>query len=79
MTPSILIIGESIKGDNYCGIVLPYLIREVKRLMGDEPFLFIQDGAPAHKANLTQQWFRDHNITLLLERNGQETVWILSY
>ena len=42
MTPPIFIIGESIKGANYRNIVLPHLIREVKRLMGDEPFLFYE-------------------------------------
>ena len=25
----------------------------------------MQDGAPAHKANLTQQWLRDHDITFI--------------
>ena len=65
MTPPIFIIGESIKGANYRDIVLPHLIREVKRLMGDEPFLFMQDGAPAHKANLTQQWLRDRDIPFI--------------
>ena len=65
MTPPIFIIGESIKGDNYFDIVFPHLIREVKQLMGDELFLFMQDGAPAHKANLTQQWLRDHDITFI--------------
>ena len=33
--------------------------------MGDEPFLFMQDGAPAHKAKLTQQWLRDRNIPFI--------------
>ena len=66
MTPPILIIGESIKGANYCDIVLPHLIREVKQLMGGEPFKKkMQDGAPAHKANLTQQWLRDHDIPFI--------------
>ena len=65
MTPPIFIIGGSIKGANYCDIVLPHLIREVERLMGDEPFLFMQDGALAHKANLNQQWLRDRNIPFI--------------
>ena len=65
MTPPIFIIGESIKGANYRDIILPHLIREVKRLMGDEPFIFMQDGAPAHKSNLTQQWFLNRNIPFI--------------
>ena len=65
MTPPIFIIGESIKGASYCDIVLPRLIREVKQLMGDKPFLFMQDSAPAHNSNLTQQWLRDHDILFI--------------
>ena len=65
MMPPIFIIGESIKGSNCCDIVLPHLIRELKRLMGDEPFLFMKYGAPAHKAHLTQQWLRDHDIPFI--------------
>ena len=65
MTPPIFIIGESIKGASYCDIVLPHLIREVNPLTGDEPFIFMQDGAPAHKDNLTQQWLRDRNIPFI--------------
>ena len=66
--PPIFIIGESIKGANYSNIVLPHLIREVKRLMGDEPFLFMKDGDPAHKANLTQKWLRDSDIPFFNSR-----------
>ena len=33
--------------------------------MGDEPFLFIQDGDPAHIANLTQQWLSDRGILFI--------------
>ena len=33
--------------------------------MGDEPFLFMQDGAPAHKANLTQQWLCERDILFI--------------
>ena len=35
--------------------------------MGDELFLFMQDGAPANKANLTQQWLRDRDIPFILQ------------
>ena len=65
MTPPIFIIGESIKGADYRDIVLPHLIREIKRFMGYEPFLFMKDGAPAHKTNLTQQFSRDSNIPFI--------------
>ena len=76
MTPPVFVIGESIKGSNYRHIVLPHLIREVKQLMGGEPFKKMQDGAPAHKANLTQQWLRDRDIPFTPDRNDQETVRI---
>ena len=65
MTPPIFIIGESIKGANYRDILLPHMIREMKQLMGDEPFLFMKDGAPVHKANLNQQWLRDRDIPFI--------------
>ena len=65
MTPPIYIIGESTKGANYLDIVLPNLIREVKRFMVDEPFLFMQDSAPAHKANLNKQCLQDRNIPFI--------------
>ena len=44
----------------YIDEVLPRLLPEVQRLFGDTPFIWQQDGAPAHTAAATQSWLADH-------------------
>uniref|UniRef100_A0A673CWM2 Tc1-like transposase DDE domain-containing protein n=1 Tax=Sphaeramia orbicularis TaxID=375764 RepID=A0A673CWM2_9TELE len=36
------------------------LLPEARRLYPDGDWIFQQDGAPAHTANVTQTWLREH-------------------
>jgi hypothetical protein len=44
---------------NYVEDVLPVVMSEGKRLLGDS-FIFQQDNATPHKSNLCQTWCREH-------------------
>lgn len=55
----IFVVGK-ITAARYLEEVLPVLIRLVRRKFGDEPFLWQQDKAPAHTANVTQKWCADN-------------------
>lgn len=55
----------NITARRYIDEILVKLIPAVQLLMGDEPFLFQQDGASAHTANITQKWLRDSGISFI--------------
>jgi len=38
----------------------------LKKLYGDEDFIFQHDLAPSHSAKTTGKWFNDHGITVLI-------------
>lgn len=43
----------------YTEEILPQLLAEVKKLMGDEPFTWQQDGDGAHRSKHTQKWLSE--------------------
>lgn len=45
------------------------LLPESKRLFQNEPWVFQQDGAPAHRANTTQQWCQ-RNLADFIDRDA---------
>lgn len=60
-----IFIEGSITADRYISEVLPHLLREIKRLVGDEPFIFQQDGAGAHRAKKTQRYLVEQGVTFI--------------
>ena len=55
--------GDRLNATKYQDEVLEVILTNGGRdLMGNQPFLFTQDGAPAHTANSTQHWLRSRNI-----------------
>ena len=57
-TPIVFIpTGVKINAQTYQNLVLKPIVKDLsKSMFNNEPFLFQQDGAPAHTANTTQSW-----------------------
>ena len=59
-TPLVFIpMGVKINAVTYQNLVLEPVVKDLGvNMFGNQPFLFQQDGAPAHTANSTQEWLR---------------------
>ena len=52
-------MGVKINAVTYQNLVLEPVVKDLGvNMFGNQPFLFQQDGAPAHTANSTQEWLR---------------------
>ena len=60
-TPLVFIpVGVKINALTYQNLILEPILKELKvNMFENQPFLFQQDGAPAHTANSTQEWLRN--------------------
>ena len=51
--------GVNINALNYQNLILEPVVKHLKvDMFSNQPFLFQQDGAPAHTAKSTQEWLR---------------------
>ena len=46
----------------YVAEILTPMLRDIRKLFGDESFILQQDGAGAHRAASTQKWLHEHDV-----------------
>ena len=54
-------VGAKINSSTYQKLILEPVAKDLSKTMfNKEPFLFQQDGAPAHTSNISQNWLREN-------------------
>ena len=54
-------VGAKINSSTYQKLILEPVLKDLsKTIFNKEPFLFQQDGAPAHTSNISQNWLREN-------------------
>ncbi|KAI6652393.1 hypothetical protein LOD99_7407 [Oopsacas minuta] len=61
-TPLVFVpVGVKINSSTYQKLILKLVVKDLSKTMfNKEPFLFQQDGAPAHTSNISQNWLREN-------------------
>jgi transposase len=60
MPPHFFEKGQRITAEVYVDVLSTVVEPWMRQIAGDRHFIFQQDGAPAHTANKTQKWLREH-------------------
>ena len=67
--------GVKINFKTYRDLILETEVKSAgHKLFRNSNWIFQQDGAPAHTANVTQQWFLDKKLNLFPRKNGHHQV-----
>ncbi|GFY01403.1 transposable element Tcb1 transposase [Trichonephila clavipes] len=64
------IVSETVKAMDYIEIIQNKLLPTVRDLLGNQSWIFKDDNAPCHRANVVQKWLKDHTVNIM-NRPGQ--------
>lgn len=78
------IVEGTMRHEQYIKVLKTRLIPQVREWFGQNEFIFMQDGAPCHKAKKVMEFFRENNVKVLdwpgnsPDMNPIENLWAIT-